>query len=116
MQEGETDKIEERKAKIKKILSEKASILQYLFLAIIIWLGVYIRSQPLKNLIDQTTGQYISLELDSTLFLRYAEYLAEHGKLYAIDPMRYYPFGASLSGIGTFTSYFVAYLYKYATK
>jgi len=113
MQEGETDKIEERKAKIKKILSEKASILQYLFLAIIIWLGVYIRSQPLKNLIDQTTGQYISLELDSTLFLRYAEYLAEHGKLYAIDPMRYYPFGASLSGIGTFTSYFVAYLYKF---
>jgi len=113
MQEGEVDKIEERKAKIKKILSEKASILQYLFLAIIIWLGVYIRKQPLNKLIDATTNEYISLELDSTLFLRYAEYIAQHGSLFSIDPLRYYPFGASLGGIGTFTSYFVGYLYKF---
>ncbi len=113
MQEENIDEIEKRKTKIKELILKKANVFQYLFLAIIIWLGVYIRNQPIKNLIDQTTGQYISLELDSTLFLRYAEYIAEHGKLFAIDPMRYYPFGADLSGIGTFTSYFVAYLYKF---
>ncbi|MBI2498716.1 glycosyltransferase family 39 protein [Candidatus Woesearchaeota archaeon] len=113
MQEGEVDKIEERKAKIKKIIYEKINILQYLFLAVIIWLGIYIRKQPLSKLIDFTTNEYISLELDSTLFLRYAEYIAEHGSLFSIDTMRYYPFGASLGGIGTFTSYFVAYLYKF---
>ncbi len=87
--------------------------LQYLLLLVIVYFGAYIRSRPLNNLIDGTTGKYISLELDSTIFLRYARYIVENGKLFDIDPMRFHPLGGDISGVGVFTSYFVAYLYKF---
>ncbi len=106
------DKIRERKEQIKNFLIKNYNYIQYLALAVIIWIGAYIRSRNLEILKDVTTGKYISLELDSTLFLRYAEYIAEHGKLNAVDMMRSFPFGADISGLAKFTSYFVAYLYK----
>ena len=110
---SEKELIDARKKQIKGFLMKKWGYLQYLLLLIIVWLGVSIRTGPLKNLIDSTTGKYISLELDSTVFLRYAQYIAENGRLFDVDPMRFYPLGADLSGIGTFVSYFVAYLYKF---
>ncbi len=102
----------ERKNKLKGYFSKNLDYLQYLGLLIVVWIGTYIRSRPLKNLIDVTTGGYISLELDSTVFLRYARYITENGKLFDIDPMRFYPLGGDITGVGVFTSYFVAYLYK----
>ena len=104
--------LEARKGKIKEFLLNKKNFLQYILLAAIIWIGIYIRSRPLKSLVDATTGKYITLELDSTLWLRYARHIAEKGRLFDIDPMRFYPLGGNISDLGTFSSYFIAYLYK----
>jgi len=104
--------IEERKNQVKSFLFKNWRYLQYVLLVIIVWLGASIRSKPLNNLIDSTTGRYITLELDSTLWLRYAEYIAEHGRLFAVDAMRNAPLGGDLSALGTFTAYFIAYMYK----
>jgi len=108
----ENSEIEKRKEKLLAYFKGRYDILQYLVLTIIILLGTFIRIQPLSKLIDTTTGKYISIELDSTLFLRYAQYIAEHGRLFAHDIMRYYPLGNDVS-IGVFSSYFVAYLWKF---
>ncbi|MEK6934293.1 MAG: hypothetical protein AABW46_00270, partial [Nanoarchaeota archaeon] len=86
MQEDENKELEERKNKAKSFILSKVNALQYILLFLIILLGTYIRSRPISKLIDITTEEYISLELDSTLFLRYAEYIAEHGKLFLVDP------------------------------
>ena len=105
--------IQERKEKIMSFFKNNQKILVYAALIIIIALGAGIRSQNIEILKDQTTGKYISAELDSTLWLRYAKYIAEHGSLPDVDYMRFYPVGADLNVIGTFISYFVAYLYKF---
>ncbi len=108
----ENSEIEKRKEKFLNYFKGRYDLLQYLILFIILILGIYVRIQPLDKLIDPTTGKYITIELDSTLFLRYATYIAEHGKLFTHDVMRYYPLGNEVS-IGVFTSYFVAYLWKF---
>lgn len=114
----ENKELELRKQKMVKFskdvinfLKDKKSWLQYLLLFLILVLAVDIRSQNWDLLKDSTTGKYISLELDSTLFLRYAQYIAEHGKLFDVDMMRNFPLGLDIS-FGVYTSYFVAYLYK----
>ena len=102
--------LEARKEKIIKFVKEKKNLIQYILLIAILWLAYFIRSQNWGLLRDATTGRYISLELDSTLFLRYAQYIAEHGRLYAVDVMRNYPLGVNID-FGVFTSYFVVYVY-----
>ncbi len=103
--------LENRKEKLFNFFKLKVEWLQYVVLAVIVWAGWIIRVQPINKLIDVTTGKYISLELDSTLFLRYAEYIAEHGKLFLIDSLRYFPRGANID-ITIFSSYFVGYIYR----
>src|SRR3989338_3204650 len=80
-----------RKEKVFNFLKHNSYWLQYVLLFIILLTAVFIRIQNLDLLKDVTTGQYISLELDSTLFLRYAEYIAEHGSLFTTDMMRSIP-------------------------
>ncbi|MEK6922239.1 MAG: glycosyltransferase family 39 protein [Nanoarchaeota archaeon] len=106
------DVLDKRSERIKEFFIKKKNWLQYVFLAIIIWIGANIRFKPIRNLIDTTTGKYITLELDSTLWLRYAKYVVENGRLFDIDPMRNVPLGADLSDLGSFTAYFIAYLFK----
>ncbi len=107
------DEIEQRKETVKKFLKERKSWIQYGILALIILLSIYVRSQDINHLQDPTTGKYISLELDSTIWLRYAQYITEHGTLPDVDHTRFVPLGRDLSTLGTFTSYFIAYLYKF---
>ncbi len=119
-----TDVLNERKEKLFEFFLERAKFgalasflrskfewLQYIILALVIWLGWNIREKPISKLIDITTGQYISIELDSTLYLRYAEYIAEHGKIFAMDVLRFFPRGATID-ITVFSSYFVGYTYR----
>ncbi|MBS3168162.1 glycosyltransferase family 39 protein [Candidatus Woesearchaeota archaeon] len=86
--------------------------LQYLVLILIILIGVYIRVQPIPNLVDQTTGEYISLELDSTYFYRLAQEIAQNGKLNETDSMVSAPLGQPNIFYEVYTAYFVAYLWK----
>src|SRR3989344_1288529 len=103
--------LDARREKLFGFLKAKLEWIQYLALIVIIWIGWSIRAKPIEKLIDATTGKYISIELDSTLYLRYAEYIAEHGKLFAVDVLRFHPLGANVD-ITAFSSYFVAYTYR----
>jgi len=105
------DVIQQRKAYLVDVFKKHKNKFVWVLLLVIILVGMNIRSQNFELLKDATTGDYISAELDSTLFLRYAEYIVAHKWLPDVDTMRFVPVGADLSVIGTFTSYFVAYLY-----
>jgi dolichyl-diphosphooligosaccharide--protein glycosyltransferase len=108
-----SDELKQRKENIIKLIKENEKWIMYSLLAFIIWLGYYIRTRNLSLLKDLTTGKYIPMELDSFVYLRYAQYILEHGKLYAIDVMRYFPLGADMSREITFLPYFIVYLYKF---
>ncbi|MFA4887743.1 MAG: STT3 domain-containing protein [Candidatus Nanoarchaeia archaeon] len=105
--------LRERKEKVVKYFKENKSWVQFALLAFIISLGWRVRAYVLPHLVDATTGQAISLELDSTLFLRYAEAIVKDGSLFSIDPLRYAPLGVDISNLAVFTSHFIAYLYKF---
>ena len=100
--------IEERKEKILDFLSKKKTYLVYLALAFIVFLSSYIRTRNLPLL----QGKYLA-DPDSDLFLRYAEYIAEHGKIMSLDLMRNFPVGYDTSGENIILSYIIAYVYKF---
>jgi len=106
------DELKQGFEKVKTFYNNNATIIQYVLLALIIILAVFIRAQPIDNLFDQTSGKHISLELDSTLFYRYAQDIAQDGELSNPDTMRAAPFGRETRFYEFFTSYFVAYLWK----
>jgi hypothetical protein len=70
--------------KVQKIL------IIVLLLSVII-LGVWIRTQNIDILIDQTTGKHIPTALDPFYFLRLTETILEQGGYPEFDTMRYLP-------------------------
>jgi len=91
----------------------KRNIIIYSILAVIVWFGYYIRTRNLWLLTDVTSGKWIAADLDAQVFMRYAKYLVEHGRLFDIDPMRYYPLGFNMRAEVPLLPYFIAYLYKF---
>ena len=67
------------------------SILIIVLLLSVIILGVWIRTQNIGLLIDQTTGEYIPTALDPFYFLRLTETILEHGGYPEFDAMRFLP-------------------------
>ena len=64
--------IEKRKEQLKQFLSSKKGlfILPYVLLAVIVYVGVYIRTRNLPGLKDITTGTWtLGPDLDPFLFL-----------------------------------------------
>jgi len=106
------EELEDRKKKIFDVFKKKKTYLIYLALIIIIWFSTRIRVKNLKYLVDSTTGQYIPVELDSFVILRYAQYILEHGKMMVLDTLRNYPIGFDPQREFSFISYFIVYLYK----
>ena len=105
--------IEKRKEKIIKFLKGYSSHIQYLILAVIIWIGYRIRIQNIPFLKDVTTGKYIPADPDAMGFLRYVLYVLEHGKIMAVDTLRYYPLGFTGTEEFSLLSHFIVYLYKF---
>src|SRR3990167_6502524 len=104
--------IEIRKEKIAKLLKGKEWI-YYIILAVITWIAVYIRTRNIPRLKDISTGTWtLGLDLDPFLFLRWAEYIAEHGKLFVIDTMRYTPLGYDTAGEMKLLAYMINWLYQ----
>jgi asparagine N-glycosylation enzyme membrane subunit Stt3 len=67
-------------------------------LLVIIFLATTARTKNINYLKDQTTGNWIPLDLDSYYFLRIAETLeANNGVLPAVDVMRYYTLNLSFA-------------------
>ncbi|MFH0798424.1 MAG: STT3 domain-containing protein, partial [Candidatus Woesearchaeota archaeon] len=102
------EELQRRKDEFLNTLSKKKSYLVYLALAVIMYVGYWIRTLNVALLQNK-----LPVELDSFAFLRYAQYILEHGKLMAVDYMRYYPWGFSAMDEFKFLSYFMVYLYKF---
>src|SRR3989344_3700377 len=109
----EEDVLTKRKEKIFSYF-KKNTKWYWIVLIIIAWLGYFIRTRNLPLLHDVTTGKYIpGPEADTSVFLRYVEYIVQNGHLMSVDYMRYFPWGYSNMVEFKLLSYFVAYLYKF---
>ncbi|MSS74080.1 hypothetical protein EXS72_00365 [Candidatus Pacearchaeota archaeon] len=107
--------IRERREKVLNFVKAKASWIVYIFLALIVWLAVWIRTRNLPGLRDVTTGGWtLGPDLDPFLFLRYAKYIVEHGSLFAIDTMRYVPANIDTNSGFPLHYYFMAWFHKVA--
>ena len=107
------EELEIRKEKLFSILKKGTKIWVAIAIILIAFMGYNIRIQNLPNLIDSTTNNYIPIELDSFVILRYAEYFNENGNLMENDKMRYYPRGFDPRKEFTFIAGFVSYLYNF---
>jgi asparagine N-glycosylation enzyme membrane subunit Stt3 len=101
------DDIEKRKKSIIQFFKAKTTWIFYGILGLIIALSVYLRTLPMK--INPSTGKpglwdiatntwTLGPDLDPFLFLRWAKYIAEHGKLFVLDTMRSVPLANICSG------------------
>ncbi len=119
-----SEEIEKRKKKIADLFKKGGNWIYYAILSIILFISVYIRTRNIPRLKDIATGTWtLGPDLDPFLFLRWAKYIAEHGKLFILDAMRYVPLSDICSGnacipVNTagemkLLSYMMAYLYKF---
>jgi asparagine N-glycosylation enzyme membrane subunit Stt3 len=93
------EEIEKRKEKILAFLKKGGNWIYYTILAIILSISVFIRTRNIPKLKDITTGTWtLGPDLDPFLFLRWAKYIAEHGKLFLLDAMRSVPLANICSG------------------
>ncbi|MFH1210161.1 MAG: STT3 domain-containing protein [archaeon] len=108
------EELQRRKENVINFLKEKKEWIVYVILAAIIWLSLYIRTKNVPLLKDAITGNYVPISMDDpNVFLRYASYVLEHGKLMAVDTLRYHPFGFTGLQEFSFLSHFIVYLYKF---
>ncbi len=108
------DLIEERKKKIINLLNKQKDWVYYTILGFIVLVSIYIRSRNISKLKDITTGTWtLGPDLDPFLFLRWAEYIVEHGKLMAIDTMRYVPLGFDTAYEMRLLPYLIAWFHKF---
>jgi len=108
------DELEERKKKIINFLKQKKDWAYYLILSFIIFIGTYIRTRNISKLKDITTGTWtLGPDLDPFLFLRWAQYIVEHGSLMVWDMMRVVPLGFNTASEMKLLSYLVAWLYHF---
>ena len=106
--------VEKRKEVIFDFVKKKINWIAYIILALLVYLGVFIRTRNIPGLKDISTGTWtLGPDLDPFLFLRWAEYIVENGKLMAIDMMRYVPLGYSTAGELRLVPYGIAWLYKF---
>lgn len=99
--------IEKRKESIIRFVKKKKEWIYAVLLGFIVILGTWIRTLPMKinpatgkpGLWDITTNTWtLGPDLDPFLFLRWAQYIAEHGKLFLLDMMRSVPLAQICSG------------------
>ena len=116
--------IEKRKKKAIEFFKKSGNWIYYAILSIILFISVYIRTRNIPKLKDITTNTWtLGPDLDPFLFLRWAKYIAEHGKLFLLDRMRYVPLsdicsGTSCTPVNTagemnLISYMIAWLSKF---
>ncbi|MBI5148123.1 hypothetical protein HZA33_00405 [Candidatus Pacearchaeota archaeon] len=109
--------IEERKEKITGFFKKNNTVYFLIVLAvllIILFVSIQIRTSNIPGLKDQSTGKLtLAPDLDPFLFLRWAKYIAENGKLMENDTMRYVPDGYNTAYEAKIIPGVIAYLYKF---
>lgn len=112
-QEGaskESDLLEERKKKFIGLFKKYFIFIILLGLLILAW---HTRTVNVANLKDVTTGDYtLGPDLDPFLFLRYARYIVDNGRLMSWDYMRYVPLGYNTAKETKLLPYMIAYFHK----
>src|SRR3989344_1221637 len=106
------DIAEQRKEKVFSFLKKNQLILVYGILLVIILLAFSGRMDPMPRLIDSSTGDYIPIEVDSFVFLRYAQDILVNGTQSSVDTLRYYPDGYKNEGEFSLLATVIVYLYK----
>ena len=105
--------VEERKKKFLNLFAKK-NLWVWVVLAVIIFLGLYIRTRNMYGLKDITTGQWtLGPDLDPFLFMRWAKYIVEHGSLMKIDYMRNVPLGFNTAIEMVLLPYLIAWFYEF---
>ena len=118
------DLITIRNEKISKFFKKESNFIFYGLLALIVYLASFIRTRNLPGLKDVTTGDWtLGPDLDPFLFLRWAEYIVDNGKLFAMDVMRSSPLAEICTGImcnpistakdGKLLSYLIAWFHDF---
>ncbi|MFA6023182.1 MAG: STT3 domain-containing protein [Candidatus Pacearchaeota archaeon] len=110
----DSELIEKRKEKIAHFFKKGNNWIFIIILAVITWLAVFIRTRNLNGLKDITTGTWtLGPDLDPFLFLRWAEYIVQHGQMMTMDMMRYVPLGYNTAGEMKLLSYMIAWFYDF---
>ncbi|PIN94027.1 hypothetical protein COU54_00650 [Candidatus Pacearchaeota archaeon CG10_big_fil_rev_8_21_14_0_10_31_24] len=109
------DLIEIRKEKVISFIKKKYDWITYIFLALIVWLSVNIRTQNLSGLRDVSTGGWtLGPDLDPFLFLRWAKEIIANGSLAAVDKLRYVPLGFNTNEELVLHPHLIAIFHKFA--
>lgn len=107
--------LKERTGKVVDFIKKRYSWISYVILAFIVYIGIYIRTLNLSGLRDITTGGWtLGPDLDPFLFLRWAEYIVQHGSLMMTDVMRYFPIGYDVRIELILHPYLIAWFHKVA--
>lgn len=107
--------LNERMSSATAFIKQNLNKLSLVFLAIIVWFAVYIRTRNLPGLRDITTnGWTLGPDLDPFLFLRWAKHIVATGSLYAIDVMRNVPLGMHTNEELPLLPYSMAWFHKIA--
>ena len=91
---------------ISSFLSRNKLFIQYLLLFAIIFIGFSLRLENLDFAKDITTNDYIPIEPDSFVILRYVKEVLSQGFISPIDTLRYVPLGYTQVGEFSFIAYF----------
>ena len=111
---NEDEIIKLRKDKLHKLFNTKKNWIVGVLLAIIVFISFSIRTSNIPKLKDVTTNDWtLGPDLDPFLFLRWAEYIAEHGKLFILDNLRYVPLGYNTAGEAKLLSYLIVWFFKF---
>jgi len=104
---------EKRKKDSINFLKKNINGFTYAALALIVFIGVYIRTLNISKLKDVTTGDWtLGPDLDPFLFLRWAKYIVENGSLFTVDLMRNFPLGHNTNLEMKLLSYMIVWFYK----
>lgn len=105
--------LEERKKKALTFFKKKPFIIVYALVALVTYLAVYIRTRNLYGLKDVTTNDWtLGPDLDPFLFLRWADYIVQHGSIMAYDAFRYVPLGFQTSNELVLLPYMIAWFHN----
>ena len=108
---GEDSEAAQRKDQLVHFFKTNKRWLPWVALLIIILIGSNIRVQNFGILKDVVTGDYVSTDLDSHIYLKYAREILSTGSLAEVDEDRFVPLGAPTANYA-FPAYCIYYLYK----
>ncbi len=109
--EGAADSLAQKRAKVIKYLKENKNIWIYLLLVMIILTGGFIRTLNFGFLHDVSNQAWLSVDLDSHIYLKYAKLVMRDGAVPEVDVNRFVPLGAPTANYA-FMAYAIYFLYK----